>query len=182
MLQRTTLLTSGKTMTENLVTTITLAGIQTSPPRQLQPAALRDMAKERKHESVSLRHVSLGGLYCCVLIDSVEDRRSWCFRLDIRAMNGFSESWCWQELYVHPNMDLLTFTFGLLDSEWCSSCRALFSLSQPLSFTLRKHISPEHLLTSSLTKCYTCCMTRSPKKGNPVHGIFDQGVGSWNGW
>jgi hypothetical protein len=43
-------LTSGKTMTGNSVTTVTSAGIQTNPVRQLQQAVPEDMAKEHERE------------------------------------------------------------------------------------------------------------------------------------
>jgi hypothetical protein len=45
-------LTSGKTMTENWVTTVTSAGIQTNQARQLQPAVLEDTEKALEADAI----------------------------------------------------------------------------------------------------------------------------------
>jgi hypothetical protein len=49
------LLTSGKTMTGNSATTVTSAGIQTSPARQLQLGVVGDTVKERERELASMK-------------------------------------------------------------------------------------------------------------------------------
>jgi hypothetical protein len=46
-------------MTGNSATTVTSAGIQTNPARQLQPAAPEDMAKEHERRLTSSKLVQL---------------------------------------------------------------------------------------------------------------------------
>lgn len=101
-------LISGKTMTGNSVTTVTSAGIQTNPARQLQPAVLEDTVKVLEHDT---RAGCSSGRHFLIVIPSLTGLRLgvwWCLRPRIGAKKGTSESRRWRAMYVHPNMNVLT--------------------------------------------------------------------------
>lgn len=94
-------LTSGKTMIENSATTVTSAGIQTSPARQLQPAVLEDTVKELE---AGMPVGSPNDRPFLIVIPSSTGLRLgvwWCFRPRIGAKKGTSESRRWRAMYVH---------------------------------------------------------------------------------
>lgn len=155
-------LTSGKTMTGNWVTTVTSAGIQTNPARQLQPAVLEDTAKELEADT------SVGGLDdrpFLIVIPSLTGSRLgvwWCFRPRIGAKKGTSESRRWRAMYVHLNMNVLTIQKSparfRVDLDVLSIVLAVSASFLCGPFATRCTSSPEHLLISIPARCCTSCM------------------------